>query len=277
MHHRIHTGTKYLLIFTCGVVTLALLIALGLLVTNQRITGAAGTPQTSGADTSYALTTETKTIDQSDLARRFTIRATYPVVSGLSTTANAKINGAITKLVTEELRDRTTDLQTADWPERGDTEFSFTLTAQFIDQQAAPKVRTLYVREEGYSGGAHGWHVIKTLTFDLVTGEIIPLEKLFADQQHYLTQLAPLAQTAVTTQLLSDEPLTDTDWISRGTAPTSENYGTFSITDDGLALVMQEYQVGPYAIGAQVVTIPYTDLTNIVDPRGPLGATIATK
>ena len=60
--------------------------------------------------------------------------------------------------------------------------------------------------------------------------------------------------------------------VSRGAAPKPENFQAWAITRHGLLIVFQEYQVGPYAAGAQTVLIPYASLAARLDPAGPLSA-----
>jgi hypothetical protein len=49
-----------------------------------------------------------------------------------------------------------------------------------------------------------------------------------------------------------------------------ENYAVWNLSAEGLVITFNEYQVAAYAVGPQVVVIPFTALKDISDPRGPL-------
>ncbi len=57
-----------------------------------------------------------------------------------------------------------------------------------------------------------------------------------------------------------------------GAAPDELNYRNWSLTDAGLLISFDPYQVGPYAAGPQEIAVPYADLAVIIDPAGPAGA-----
>jgi hypothetical protein len=44
----------------------------------------------------------------------------------------------------------------------------------------------------------------------------------------------------------------------------------WNITSNGLVIIFDEFQVAPYVPGPQTVTIPYSELKTLIDPKGPL-------
>ena len=56
-----------------------------------------------------------------------------------------------------------------------------------------------------------------------------------------------------------------------GAASIPENYPNWNVTTDALMITFDEYQVAPYAAGAQIIVMPYRELQAAIDPQGPLG------
>lgn len=114
--------------------------------------------------------------------------------------------------------------------------------------------------------GAHpnGYH--RSFTFDMNTGELLSLSSLF-EGDAYLEQLSAISQTelpriiAEKTGGLPNE--VNLDMLLSGTEPTEENFSTFYLTDTDLVIVFSPYQVGPWAIGTQMLPVPLSELTDL--------------
>jgi len=53
----------------------------------------------------------------------------------------------------------------------------------------------------------------------------------------------------------------------------AENYQNWVLTPDALVFTFEQYQVAPYAAGPQTVTIPLSDVQDILAPEfAPAGA-----
>ncbi len=119
---------------------------------------------------------------------------------------------------------------------------------------------------DGYiQGAAHPYHLSRTLNFDLEHGEEIGLDSLFLPGSDYLVVIANFCATELATRDIGFDEM-----FSQGAAPTPENYRNWNITPDGLLITFDEYQVAPYAAGPQTVVVPYTELSALIDPQGPL-------
>lgn len=119
----------------------------------------------------------------------------------------------------------------------------------------------------GYTdGAAHPYHFSRTVTFNLETGQEITLDELFLPGSNYLQIFSDVSKAELSTR---DIGFTD-EIFSSGADPTPENYKNWNITADGLLITFDEYQVAPYAAGAQTVTVPYSALKDVIDPQGPL-------
>lgn len=115
-----------------------------------------------------------------------------------------------------------------------------------------------------YTGGAHGNVYFKTFTFDNSTNSLVTLNDLFTDASSGLETVATLVREDLATREYF-EP--GDDWMLEGTAPTPENYSNFTLSSDSLTIYFPPYQVGPYAMGPQQVSIPLTMLDAVLAPR----------
>lgn len=118
-----------------------------------------------------------------------------------------------------------------------------------------------------YLGGAHPGTFYVALNYDTTTRKILALADLFKPGTDYLGLISSLSIADLQTR----ESLPSEVFATSGAAPLPENYKVWAITPQGLLVVFQEYQVGPYAAGTQAVLIPYDALAGQLDPAGPLG------
>jgi len=117
------------------------------------------------------------------------------------------------------------------------------------------------------SGAAHpnGFSVV--LNYDLVEGARINLVDLFLSGSDYLQTLSDYCKTNLASQGRLEFP--------DGALPNEVNYKSWNITPTGLMITFDPYQVGPYAMGFQVVDVPYADLSSILRLDGALGRVMA--
>lgn len=101
-----------------------------------------------------------------------------------------------------------------------------------------------------YSGGAHGMTIRYSMTADRATGEIIKLADLFADKT-YLNVLNELAKDQNKDKYLFDKvQLTGNE--------------DFYLTDKGLTVYFQLYEVAPYAAGFVEYFFPYDEIAPLM-------------
>jgi len=115
-----------------------------------------------------------------------------------------------------------------------------------------------------FDGAAHPYHYSKTLNYELEAGEELRLADLFLPDSNPLQVIADYCKAELSTRDIAF------DAFSTGADPTEENYRNWNITRDGLLITFDEYQVAPYAAGPQTVLIPYSQLSAIIKPDGPL-------
>ncbi len=113
-------------------------------------------------------------------------------------------------------------------------------------------------------GAAHPGHYSITINYDLANGRQIALAELFLPGSNHL-------------QIISDHCKTDLaarditfDMFSSGADPLPENYQHWNLSDSGLVITFDEYQVAPYAAGPQTVMIPFSVLQGVINLDGVL-------
>ncbi len=115
-----------------------------------------------------------------------------------------------------------------------------------------------------YQAAHPGTHT-RVVNYDLEKGEDLSLDQLFRPGSDYLNTIANYCIAD-----LKKRPI-DFEVNSAGAEPNSQNYGNWNITADGLLITFDEYQVAAYALGPQLVTVPWSELKSIIDPNGPIG------
>jgi hypothetical protein len=105
----------------------------------------------------------------------------------------------------------------------------------------------------GYWGGAHGMDVLTCRTFDLKTGEQIFEADLF--NTGYEDRLTEALRTNLLSRYEDQDMFFETD-----ITPSDEFY----LTSEGITYIYQRYEIGPYAIGIIEVTVPWSEIKDII-------------
>ncbi len=107
-----------------------------------------------------------------------------------------------------------------------------------------------------YTGGAHGmtWQIGQTI--DLSTGRQLMLADLFLPEANYRERLGQFVRTEGAARQL---PM----WKFKGVHPQS----AFYLSDDGIVLFFQQYEVAPYSAGIIKMQIPYRQVADILRPE----------
>jgi hypothetical protein len=113
--------------------------------------------------------------------------------------------------------------------------------------------------------GAHPNLYFRTFTFDTTTGKQVMLGDLFDPSVRYLERLSGKARSDLPHSIRErsgSDP--DMEYLTRGTAPTAENFQHFYIEGAKLVVIFPPYQVGPYVLGTQVLSIPLPQLSDVL-------------
>lgn len=115
-----------------------------------------------------------------------------------------------------------------------------------------------------FTGGAHGMTTTQTYTFDLQNNVVLTLDSLFIDTAAALEIISPIVQADISSKL---GEMLDAQWLADGSGTNPANYQAFALDGDNLVFYFQPYQVAPYAAGTQTVSIPLSDLANVLKPE----------
>lgn len=201
---------------------------------------------------------------QSGSVPTYTLTTATPLLVGVDSPAVAAFNQAVAALVEQQVTEFLVVLPglPAEFSVGGSfLDASYSLTAAGPDWLSLNFFVTVYI-----DGAAHPYHYTITYTYDLTGNRPLTMADLFQPGSNYLERIANVAIQ----QLTEREML----FFPEGADPTEENYRNWNITPEGLLITFDEYQVAPYAAGAQMVTVPSSELADVINPAGPLAAFI---
>ena len=133
--------------------------------------------------------------------------------------------------------------------ERGDMFGTFTDSQTYYVQRADSNIVSLLGVTEGYTGGAHGYYGYTGLNLDAQTGKRLKLKKLVKDKDAFMGLLKEA--------LLRDYPDIDEDLFKRYFEKAELSDLTWTAGWEGITCYFDPYTLGAYAIGPQIVTIPF--------------------
>lgn len=152
------------------------------------------------------------------------------------------------------------------------------MSSYFSGSYEVPERNSRYVviayNMEGYSrGAAHPFHFSDSYIFDYKNDKLVGIADMFKPGSKYLELLSTLSKEELIRSSRSEESgfELNQEILKEGTKPEEKNFKTILPLKEGLGIYFMEYQVAPYAVGPQIVVIPYEKLSNIVDPNGILG------
>jgi len=113
------------------------------------------------------------------------------------------------------------------------------------------------------SGSAHPNSYTQTFGYNLDSGKSISLQSLFSQNSDYLQKISHICISSLLSNLGEDDKQFMEEWIKNGAGAKEENFQNFLFSESGIVFIFDPYQVGPYAMGSQEVTIPYSELRDI--------------
>lgn len=220
-----------------------------------------------------------KRIKEDNKKLRYEIDAQYPQLKGSTNPNFEKFNQSARALVVKSVSDFRKQMapeensETADeaapepTPELTGSDLGIGYTVAIANDEL---ISIEFSVGSFYSGAAHPNSHTEVLNFDLKNGKVIRLAELFNSNAKYLQAISSFAVTDLKKQSKEKNGMLDDDWIQRGAGPGAENYKSWTIGRQGLAISFDAYQVGPYAAGPQEVFIPFSALKDIIKVDGPL-------
>ena len=212
-----------------------------------------------GLDVGNGMRLITQTSEETNVQAGFTAMTYAPYIQDVTDQIAARFNQRVYDLVTSR------SAQGREWlgedlPGVGPRSTSIDYMVSYAEQG----VISIRFIVDSYLGGAHPSSQSMVLNHDLNSGREIQLGDLFNEGSDYLGVLSAYCRRD-----LEDRNLL---MFEDGVLPTPQNYQSWNISPQGLVINFDEYQVGPYAMGAQTVVIPYDALAAIVRPDGPFAS-----
>src|SRR5690625_377297 len=176
-----------------------------------------------------------------------------PVIYGLSSRfvehkINQKIYMMITNLITEQYQEQNT------------TSFSEMLGTYEIKTNERNILSISFSNYAIFTHAAHGLTIMKSLTFNVETGDVYQLEDLFKDGSNYIEVLSDNIQ----------KQIKERDITLLGEFNTIRPDQDFYIADKVLVLYFQLYEITPYVVGFPMFPISVFELEDIMAEDGPL-------
>ncbi len=134
----------------------------------------------------------------------------------------------------------------------------FYTTMEFSTARVDEVIVSFKGEHSEYVGGAHGNHGRIGYTFDVETGEMISLDRLIADDEGFQA----VAIEGIVDYLESGEYA---DWLFADYESTvrgmfaQDGYVSWYLSNEGIVITLDPYEVGPYAMGSVEVTLPYEE------------------
>lgn len=112
---------------------------------------------------------------------------------------------------------------------------------------------------EMFTGGAHPNHFITTINYDTLNNKFINIDSLINLNINILNSLSKESRNI----LSSDKKFQinyNKDMMYEGTLPNKENFKNFVLTENGLKILFNYYQIAPYYYGETIINIEYEKL-----------------
>lgn len=216
------------------------------------------------------ITIETKKIQETSSEENYEIDAEYPSMSGAGSLRDHRINTDIEKEINQIIsnfkRDKA-EFETLISENGGANSIitapTYTLDTSFESPKPAKNIFGIAIYVSSYmASAAHPNNYLLTINYDLDTGFPIELSDLFISDVDYLTILSEKSRGILYKQFAKDLSLMKNQ-IDAGTSPEEINFESFLATSNGLKILFNPYQVGPYALGTVEISIPWENLAEI--------------
>lgn len=115
---------------------------------------------------------------------------------------------------------------------------------------------SLYFDRYEYTGGAHGMTYRSSDTWDLRKGRRLELKDFFPDREDFMDYV----QNEVIRQIEADIKNNNNMFFEDYATLVKENFNikNFYLSEEGVVVYFQLYEIGPYVSGIQTFTIPFS-------------------
>src|SRR5215207_9803013 len=213
-----------------------------------------------------------KQIKESNKKLMYEISAVYPQLTGGNNPNFEKFNQAARTSVTKKVAGFKKDMAGEQGEEpRPEGSMGSDLSVSYTVNLAQDDLVSIkFDVGSYYQGAAHPNSYSEVLSFDLKNGKQLKLSDLFKPGAKYLQAISAYCIGELKKQMKAPDGTVDNESIQSGAAPTAKNYQSWNITQRGLGINFDAYQVGPYAAGPQFVLVPYSNLKDLINPDSPI-------
>ncbi|MBP9718246.1 DUF3298 and DUF4163 domain-containing protein [Candidatus Gracilibacteria bacterium] len=188
------------------------------------------------------------------------VAAHYPEFSEIKNKKTQQlINEAAKKVALDEVDKFKKELDSSEKP-AGTFEVGSNIAVEYVPSLVNENFVSLRFNISAYTAGAaHPNNFTIVFNYDLRTNKQPTLADFFKGD--YLPELSKNAEEILTARFRQKR------WgtiIKKGIAPTYENYKNVLVTEAGFVFIFDVYQVGPYSIGPQEITIPFDKLSSVL-------------
>ena len=120
-------------------------------------------------------------------------------------------------------------------------------------------------------GMAHPNTIITSYNYCITSGGLLTdISGLFLHQSDYLKYISDYCKMDLKMNAERNGYTNINEMIETGASPDVKNFSVWNLSEDMLNITFNAYQVAPYVFGIQSVSIPLSNMTNIINPEGPL-------
>ncbi len=136
-------------------------------------------------------------------------------------------------------------------------QYLYSVMRSFETARADRKIISLVELDSEYTGGAHGNYGYTGYTFDALSGRLLSLSDVVSDMAAF--QTAAAEETLRRLQETCGDELFEDYRDTVESAFRNEEELNWYLNGTGMVVIFNPYSVGPYALGAVRVTLPYQD------------------
>ena len=120
-------------------------------------------------------------------------------------------------------------------------------------------------------GMAHPNTIITSYNYCITSGGLLTdISGLFLHQSDYLKYISDYCKMDLKMNAERNGYTNINEMIETGVSPDVKNFSVWNLSEDMLNITFNAYQVAPYVFGIQSVSIPLSNMTNMINPEGPL-------
>jgi hypothetical protein len=249
---------KTLLTFVIGILGIAAVVVL-IVVNKNRPDNVSVTPPsvTDSGESKFLVTKEPKMVSVAEDSYLLGVGGSYPQFDQADTDFNKKIADTVTKGISDfkisanedyKARVVTGGDEFKKQFEQGDF-YTYKVSTDLI--QSNDNYISVLIRVEGYSGGAHGYHVASSYNYDVKNHKELSLTDFMT-----LKKASDESRKQLKEKFSKEENSVPEEFYIDGTDPSKpENFTVFTFLPKTVTLYFNEYQVAPYVFGEQRVEI----------------------